>query len=73
MFERTFSGASFTIILSCLPRRRDGWDLTGTRVSGPSQPARVEDGLGVIASGFKVPTFSLLIFFPNERTQFTKL
>lgn len=44
------------------------------RVSVPSQPFRVEDGLGeVIASGFKVSTFLLLNFFQNEWTQFTKL
>lgn len=44
------------------------------RVSVPSQPVRVEDGLGeVIASGFTVSAFLLLVFFQNEWTQFTKL
>lgn len=35
---------------------------------------RVEDGLvEVTASGFKVPSLLLLVFFLNEWTQFTKL
>lgn len=70
MYERNiFPGVSFTIIISlCLLRRQDGVESDRhIRVSVPSQPVRVEDGLGeVIASGFKVSTFLLL-------TKFTKL